>query len=44
MTQLAYKAGHRGVTVLVVNRGSPRSKTCSTWRHNVWKMPLCVRE
>ena len=42
--QLEYKAAQHGVTVVVVNRWFPSSKTCSTCGHRVPKMSLSVRE
>ena len=42
--QLEYKASRRGVTVVVVNRGYPSSKTCSACGYKVPNIPLSVRE
>ncbi len=41
--QLAYKAAHRGKTVIVVSCWYPSSKICSIFRHKLSTMPLDVR-
>ncbi|WP_338055218.1 RNA-guided endonuclease TnpB family protein [Sulfobacillus harzensis] len=42
--QLAYKAAHRGKTVVIVSRWYPISKTCARCGYTVPKMRLSVRE
>ena len=42
--QLAYKAGQRGKTVIVVDRWYPSSKICADCGYQMPKMPLSVRE